>query len=111
MKNLKTKDFYNKLVTDYKDYEELEYDRKECSIYQLNFSHNFKHKYKDVETRFEISPEYQHISNEGVSVDFPLKGIRSLYGATKLAAEYILQEYSHNYNIPAIINKLMQGHI
>lgn len=62
--------------------------------------------FEEQEDRFEIARNYPFISNEGVSVDFPLKGVRSLYGATKLAAEYLLQEYAHNYNIPAIINRL-----
>jgi CDP-paratose 2-epimerase len=62
-------------------------------------------EYKELETRFEILAENQFVSNCGISVDFPLKGIRSLYGATKLAAEYILHEYAHNYQIPAIIDR------
>lgn len=62
-------------------------------------------EYKELETRFEMSGKNPFVTNEGISVDFPLKGIRSLYGATKLAAEYILQEYAHNYQIPSIINR------
>jgi len=42
---------------------------------------------------------------QGVGLDFPLAGPRSLYGATKLASEIILQEYSQQYNLPAIINR------
>lgn len=90
----------------------IEYCRKhETSIIFLSTSRVYPYNqiesftYNELETRFEIAQDHQYISKEGVSVDFPLKGIRSLYGSTKLAAEYILQEYSHNYDIPAIINR------
>jgi len=45
------------------------------------------------------------ISTKGLTEDFPLTGLRSLYGATKLASEYLIQEFSHNFNIPAVINR------
>ena len=45
------------------------------------------------------------IGPQGVTEDFTLRGARSLYGATKLAAELVLQEYAVNYNIPALINR------
>jgi len=35
----------------------------------------------------------------------PLTGIRSLYGATKLSAEFILKEYSAQYGLPSIIDR------
>jgi CDP-paratose 2-epimerase len=34
-----------------------------------------------------------------------LTGARSLYGATKLAAELLLQEYAYSYNVPVLINR------
>jgi CDP-paratose 2-epimerase len=40
-------------------------------------------------------------SAEGVSEDFPLEGRRSMYGASKLAAEVLLQEY----DLPWVINR------
>lgn len=61
--------------------------------------------YLEEETRFEIADNQEYVSRNGVSVDFPLSGIRSLYGATKLSAEFLLKEYSINYNIPSIINR------
>ncbi len=45
------------------------------------------------------------ISELGISEDFPLKGHRSLYGATKLASELLIEEYRAAYNVPAIINR------
>lgn len=62
------------------------------------------------ETRFELGGDADGsaiagVSDAGVSVAMPLGGYRSLYGATKLAAEYILQEYAANYNVPCIIDR------
>lgn len=61
--------------------------------------------YREEETRFEIEDNQDFVSRDGVCVDFPLRGVRSLYGATKLSAEYLLKEYSINYNIPSIVNR------
>lgn len=44
-------------------------------------------------------------STEGVAEGFPLEGARSLYGATKLAAELLIQEYAYSRGMPAIINR------
>lgn len=43
--------------------------------------------------------------SKGICEDFPLQGIRSLYGASKLAAELILAEYGAAYEIPYVINR------
>ncbi len=58
-------------------------------------------------TRFEIDPDQVllGISQHGISEQFPLDGYRSLYGASKLASELIIQEYAHFYQLPAIINR------
>lgn len=59
------------------------------------------------EKRFDFSDaqEFIGLSREGVSEQFPLVGVRSLYGATKLSAEYFIQEFAHNFGIPAVINR------
>jgi CDP-paratose 2-epimerase len=44
-------------------------------------------------------------STAGIAEDFPLAGARSLYGATKLAAELLLQEYAYLYRMPVLINR------
>ena len=44
-------------------------------------------------------------SDQGISEDFPLQGARSLYGASKLAGELLLQEYVYNYGMPGLINR------
>ena len=38
-------------------------------------------------------------SHDGIAVDFPLTGPRSLYGATKLGAELLITEYVHAYDL------------
>lgn len=44
-------------------------------------------------------------SGAGIAADFPLTGHRTLYGATKLAAELLIAEYAHMYGLRAVINR------
>lgn len=64
-------------------------------------------RYSETETRFELEPQQTTpgLSARGVSEQFPLAGVRSLYGATKLSAELMLAEYRHAYGLPFIINR------
>jgi CDP-paratose 2-epimerase len=58
------------------------------------------------ETRFELSDQViSGASKLGYSESFPLDGVRSLYGATKLASELIFQEYIEYYQIRGVINR------
>jgi len=45
-------------------------------------------------------------SPQGITTDFSLEGPRSMYGATKLCSELILQEYSAMYGIRCIIDRI-----
>ena len=58
-------------------------------------------EYRETETRFELAPDQRAtgVSSSGFSEEFPLNGVRSLYGATKLASELILHEYIDYYNL------------
>jgi len=58
-------------------------------------------------TRFEILENQKQtgITAKGVSESFPTHLARSLYGATKLASELIIQEYVDTYRLPAIMNR------
>jgi CDP-paratose 2-epimerase len=60
------------------------------------------------ETRFEIDASRLElgVSMAGVSERFPLDGVRSLYGATKLASELLLREYAAMYGFRFVINRL-----
>ncbi|MDD2482698.1 MAG: NAD-dependent epimerase/dehydratase family protein [Candidatus Shapirobacteria bacterium] len=64
-------------------------------------------KYKESKTRFEIDNKQtlEGISSQGISEKFPLGKYRSLYGATKLCSEFLIQEYIHNFKIKAVINR------
>lgn len=62
-------------------------------------------KYAEAETRFVPAEESAGFGPQGISPDFPLDGARSLYGATKLAGEIMLQEYSRQYGLPALIDR------
>ena len=63
--------------------------------------------FKETATRFEFntSAVKSGVSAKGISEDFPLAGVRTFYGATKLAAEYLIKEYIHFKKIKAIINR------
>ena len=64
-------------------------------------------KYKEEKTRFAFLAKQilPGISRDGISENFPLLGIRSLYGTTKLAAELVLQEYGQNYGIHTVVDR------
>ena len=44
-------------------------------------------------------------SAAGIRRDFPLAGSRSLYGATKLASELMIEEYGALYGLRAVVNR------
>jgi CDP-paratose 2-epimerase len=44
-------------------------------------------------------------SAAGIGEGFPLHGARTIYGATKLAAELLLQEYRANYGLRILVNR------
>jgi CDP-paratose 2-epimerase len=63
--------------------------------------------YREGPTRFEIEREQNipGVSPAGVSENFPLDGPRTLYGATKLAAELLVAEYASNFGIRTVIDR------
>lgn len=44
-------------------------------------------------------------SEAGIRIDFPLAGPRSIYGATKLASELLVEEYRAMYGLACVINR------
>jgi len=62
---------------------------------------------QETESRYEISElqDLPDVSEKGISEAFPLHGTRSLYGATKLCSELIIQEYIEMYEIRGVINR------
>jgi CDP-paratose 2-epimerase len=63
--------------------------------------------YTEAPTRFELSASQKVVgaSARGFTEDFPLAGARTLYGATKLCSELIIQEYVDMYGLKAVINR------
>jgi CDP-paratose 2-epimerase len=58
-------------------------------------------------TRFVWKPGQRYIgwSLKGIDTDFPVIGVKSLYGATKLSCEMLLAEYANNYGIKAVVDR------
>jgi CDP-paratose 2-epimerase len=62
---------------------------------------------EETETRFEIA-DGQDVAGagpHGIAESFPLEGARTLYGATKLAAEHLICEYAETYGLSAVVNR------
>ncbi len=66
-----------------------------------------KLNYVTTDTRFQLSNEQRiaGVSEKGIAEDFPLQGVRSFYGATKLSSEYIVQEFCKTFGLNAVINR------
>ena len=58
-------------------------------------------------TRFELRADQPlpGVSPAGISETFGLDGPRTLYGATKLAAELLVTEYAANFEIPTVVDR------
>jgi CDP-paratose 2-epimerase len=62
---------------------------------------------EETETRLELGPEQPlaGASPAGIAETFPLAGARTLYGATKLAAEHLIEEYRAAYGLRAVVDR------
>jgi len=62
---------------------------------------------RTAETRFEleIDQPVPGAGADGIAESFPTTSARSLYGATKLASELVIQEYVDTYGMKAVINR------
>jgi CDP-paratose 2-epimerase len=61
----------------------------------------------ETETRFELDAEQPvaGASDRGIDERFPLEGARTMYGATKLAAELLIAEYAESYGLRAVVDR------
>lgn len=68
-----------------------------------------KLKVKEEETRFawkeKQDKDIAGFSKWGIGVDFPISGMRSMYGATKFCSEILLNEYIAMYGLKGVINR------
>lgn len=55
--------------------------------------------------RLETKSRFEWPRFSGIDTDFSLAGPKTLYGTTKLASEFILQEYIAAYGIKAVVNR------
>jgi CDP-paratose 2-epimerase len=64
-------------------------------------------KLEEAQTRFELAAEQEvpGASAAGISERFPIDGARTLYGATKLSAELLIEEYRASLGVPAAIDR------
>jgi CDP-paratose 2-epimerase len=63
--------------------------------------------FHETETRFELLDEQplRGACARGVAEGFPLEGARTLYGASKLAAELLVAEYAESFGLATVIDR------
>ena len=63
--------------------------------------------YRETKSRFELENDISMpgYSRAGIAEDFSLLGARSIYGATKLCSELMIQEYAEAYGMPSVIDR------
>jgi len=63
--------------------------------------------YETRDTRFALLDDQPvaGASARGIAETFPLDGVRTLYGATKLASELLIAEYVDMFNVRAVVNR------
>jgi CDP-paratose 2-epimerase len=92
----------------------LEFARKHCKgMIFLSTSRVYSIKdlvevpLKEGKTRLELDnvESITGLSQKGIAEDFNLLNYRSLYGATKLSSEFLIQEYAQTYGLNAVINR------
>jgi CDP-paratose 2-epimerase len=64
-------------------------------------------RYEDRGDRFELLDDQPvgGASARGIAENFPLDGVRTLYGTTKLAAELLIAEYVDMFGLRAVVNR------
>jgi len=62
---------------------------------------------EETETRFELAAgqPVAGAGRTGISEDFPMAGARTLYGATKLSAELLIEEYADAFGLRAVTDR------
>lgn len=61
--------------------------------------------FTESDTRVVMHEARTGVSARGITLDFSLDGPRTLYGATKLAAEQLLLEYSAQYGVRTLVDR------
>jgi CDP-paratose 2-epimerase len=74
-------------------------------VYPIDSINKAAFSESDTRFSFDTNQQLKGISEKGIAEDFPIEGPRSLYGATKLASEFLLQEFQQFYNIRTVVNR------
>jgi CDP-paratose 2-epimerase len=63
--------------------------------------------HREGSSRFELLDEQavRGASASGVAEGFPMRGARTLYGASKLAAEMLVAEYAETFGLATVVNR------
>ena len=74
-------------------------------VYPISYLNELR--YLETETRFQLADQQTlpGVSLKGISEEFPLDKPRSLYGASKLAAELVIAEYGDAYGLRTVVNR------
>jgi CDP-paratose 2-epimerase len=61
----------------------------------------------EADTRYELADEQAvpGATSRGIAESFPLAGARTIYGATKLAAELLIEEYASSYGLRTVVDR------
>lgn len=61
----------------------------------------------ETDTRFDLLDSFvgKGVSFHGINEQLPMDGVRSLYGASKLASELLIAEYAAAYGLKAVVNR------
>jgi len=74
-------------------------------VYPIDAINNLA--WEEEQTRFTLSEKQTTpgASSVGIAENFPLQGVRTLYGATKLSSEFFVQEFIAAFGIRAVVNR------
>lgn len=74
-------------------------------VYPIRALNALSFEETDTRFRWDVRQELPGISEHGISESFRLEGARSFYGASKLAAELLVQEYGEACGLKTLINR------
>jgi CDP-paratose 2-epimerase len=79
--------------------------RDDAQVVFISTSRVYPYGALDAQPFVEAATRFELTAGRGVSENFPLEGPRTLYGATKLAAEHLVTDYAAVLGLPVVINR------
>jgi len=74
-------------------------------VYPYQAINKIKTIERDTRFQWRANQDISGWTADGINEDFTIDGPKTLYGATKLSSELLLQEYIANYGIKGVINR------